>query len=178
MTDVALAGKVRFTAEMFDPKGRVKKTFSADAEVKPAAMQLVQLAWSWEDPRLWDLGKPELYTLRLTAEGAGLADCYPQRFGFREFWIEGRNLFLNGTPVRLHTAEQGKHADGWKAWDRAALRTWMESAMALADQAAETIARMARRMSDSDRRAVRDIVDRAEARFGYVPLPAWRLSGP
>lgn len=31
---------------------------------------------------------------------AGLSDDYAQSFGFREFWIEGRNYFLNGTPFR------------------------------------------------------------------------------
>jgi beta-galactosidase len=39
--------------------------------------------------------------VRLRVEGAGIRDEYPQRFGFREFWIAGRDLFLNGVPIRL-----------------------------------------------------------------------------
>jgi hypothetical protein len=33
--------------------------------------------------------------------GAGLGDEYDQPFGFREFWAEGRKLFLNGTEIHL-----------------------------------------------------------------------------
>ena len=44
---------------------------------------------------------PNLYTLRLKVNGAGLDDEYDQTFGFREFWVEGRKFFLNGTEIRL-----------------------------------------------------------------------------
>ena len=46
-------------------------------------------------------GQPNLYTLRLKVKGAGLDDEYNQEFGFREFWVEGRKFFLNGTEIRL-----------------------------------------------------------------------------
>lgn len=49
---------------------------------------------------MWNVGQPNLYTLRLEAKGAGLSDDYAQEFGFREFWIEGRKYFLNGTEFR------------------------------------------------------------------------------
>ena len=39
--------------------------------------------------------------LKLKAKGAGLDDEYAQRFGFREFWIEGRKFVLNGTEIHL-----------------------------------------------------------------------------
>ena len=47
------------------------------------------------------MGQPNLYTLRLKVTGAGLDDEYDQEFGFREFWMEGRKFFLNGTEIHL-----------------------------------------------------------------------------
>ncbi len=47
------------------------------------------------------MGQPNLYTLRLTVTGAGMDDQYDQKFGFREFWIEGRQFVLNGTVLHL-----------------------------------------------------------------------------
>ncbi len=59
---------------------------------------------SWHAPKLWDTDTPQ-NTYRVTAELAEgdrtLDAYYPVRFGFREFWIEGRDFFLNGSPVRL-----------------------------------------------------------------------------
>jgi beta-galactosidase len=45
---------------------------------------------------LWDVGQPNLYTLKLSTQGGGASDEMVQRFGFREFWVEGQKLFLNG----------------------------------------------------------------------------------
>ena len=47
------------------------------------------------------MDQPNLYTLRLTATGAGVDDQYNQQFGFREFWVEGRQFYLNGTVIHL-----------------------------------------------------------------------------
>ncbi len=52
-------------------------------------------------PACGNVGQPNLYHLRLRATGAGMDDEYAQGFGFREFWVAGRELFLNGTPIRL-----------------------------------------------------------------------------
>ncbi|MCL2488931.1 MAG: hypothetical protein FWE80_09635, partial [Oscillospiraceae bacterium] len=45
----------------------------------------------------WSMDSPALYTLALTA-GEDRKSC---RFGWREFSIAGKNLLLNGEPVRL-----------------------------------------------------------------------------
>lgn len=104
--DVELAGieqpgRVQCTAEMLDEKGAVEKTFTANATVAAKDEQTITLSWPWANPRLWDVGQPNLYRLRLKVTGAGLDDEYHQEFGFREFWVEGRELLLNGTKVRL-----------------------------------------------------------------------------
>src|SRR4051794_32058817 len=55
-----------------------------------SSQQTIALSWSWADPRLWDVAQPNLYTLRLKVKGAGE---YDQKFGVREFWIEGRQYY-------------------------------------------------------------------------------------
>lgn len=101
LAGVKQAGRAEFVAEMLDEKGGVEKTFVADAAVDAKEAQTVTLSWPWANPRLWDVSQPNLYTLRLKVRGAGLDDEYDQEFGFREFWIQGRKFFLNGTEIRL-----------------------------------------------------------------------------
>lgn len=55
----------------------------------------------WENPRLWSPDHPNLYILRTTLKTAGGTEVLDTRFGFREFWIEGKHFMLNGSPIRL-----------------------------------------------------------------------------
>ena len=59
----------------------------------------------WKPEKLWDVHTPQN---TLTAEvalvdaaGKLLDAYYPVRFGFREFWIDGRDFYLNGTRIYL-----------------------------------------------------------------------------
>ncbi len=101
LSGVTQAGPVQVVADMLNEKGEVEKSFTADAAVDAKETQTLVLSWPWDDPRLWDVGQPNLYTLRLKVKGAGLDDEYNQEFGFREFWVEGREFFLNGTVIHL-----------------------------------------------------------------------------
>ncbi len=56
---------------------------------------------AWPDPKLWSPQHPNLYVLRTTVIANGRSETIETRFGFREFWIEGREFKLNGQPVRL-----------------------------------------------------------------------------
>src|SRR5262245_7139915 len=82
-------------------KGALEKSFTADTTADAKETQTLTLSWPWANPRVWDVGQPNLYTLRLKVTGSRLDDEYDQRFGFREFWVEGRKLFLNGTEIHL-----------------------------------------------------------------------------
>jgi hypothetical protein len=59
----------------------------------------------WKPGNLWDLHTPQnIYYLQLSlldARGRLLDTSHDERFGFREFWIEGRDFFLNGTRIFL-----------------------------------------------------------------------------
>jgi beta-galactosidase len=101
LSGVKQAGRVHFVADMLNEKGAVEKSFTVDAAVEAKPTQTVTVSWPWTNPRLWDVDQPNLYTLRLTVKGAGLDDQYNQEFGFREFWVEGRQFYLNGTIIHL-----------------------------------------------------------------------------
>jgi len=113
MKKVATEGQASFTAHLLDENGKEEKSFTASSPLKAGNVQVVDLMWTWEDPRLWDYGKPNLYTLQLEVKGNGLDDMYPQQFGFREFWIEGRKFFLNGTEFRLRPRYGGGGNGGY-----------------------------------------------------------------
>jgi beta-galactosidase len=60
----------------------------------------------WKPDKLWDSHTPgNMYDVSISLlENSQLADTtLPQRFGFREFWIEGRDFYLNGTRIFLST---------------------------------------------------------------------------
>jgi beta-galactosidase/beta-glucuronidase len=56
------------------------------------------LRQSWQEPRLWSHKDPHLYHLQSTLSDG---DLLTTRFGFREFWIEGHEFFLNGKKIHL-----------------------------------------------------------------------------
>jgi len=59
----------------------------------------------WLPDKLWDINTPQnTYDLQVSLVDAGgrmLDTSWRQRFGFREFWIDGRDFFLNGTRIFL-----------------------------------------------------------------------------
>jgi beta-galactosidase/beta-glucuronidase len=62
----------------------------------------VNLESAWSDARLWSPEAPNLYRLHTRVLASEkLVDEHYQRFGFREFWIEGRNFYLNGRRLAL-----------------------------------------------------------------------------
>jgi beta-galactosidase len=66
----------------------------------------------WADPKLWDLDQPNLYDLQvdlLGPDGTLLDRTTPVRFGFREFWIDGRQLVLNGRPFHIRALDFSNH---------------------------------------------------------------------
>lgn len=101
LVDVREAGEVEVRARMINPAtGEEEKTFEATILVNAAPEQTVSVSWPWSDPRLWDVGQPELYRLLVSVKGAGLEDEFAETFGFREFWIDGRDFYLNGKLFR------------------------------------------------------------------------------
>jgi hypothetical protein len=59
----------------------------------------------WRPEKLWDTHTPQnqydVSLFLLDSAGKVLDVSHPVRFGFREFWIEGRDFYLNGTRIFL-----------------------------------------------------------------------------
>jgi len=113
LSDISQASTVDIIATLLDEKGEVEQQFTTTSRVEAKPTQTLQVAWDWANPRLWDVGQPNLYTLRLQVKGNSIDDEYDQSFGFREFWIEGRKFYLNGSEIRLRPIF---HNDAWQGW--------------------------------------------------------------
>lgn len=64
-----------------------------------------QFTVPWKPDKLWDLHTPQnQYELDLSlvdSAGRVLDTALPVRFGYREFWIDGRDFYLNGSRIHL-----------------------------------------------------------------------------
>ena len=87
-------------------QGRLLKTFkSPDFQGNIGPGNRHTFTTDWRPDKLWDIHTPEhQYDLHLSLLDAGdrvLDTGHPLRFGFREFWIEGRDYYLNGSRIHL-----------------------------------------------------------------------------
>ncbi len=101
VTGIKQAGDVSITAEMVNAEGKTEKRFKTKQQLDAEPAQRFMVTFDWPDAKRWNVQTPHLYTVQLHVEGQAIADVYPQRFGFREFWIDGREIYLNGKPFRL-----------------------------------------------------------------------------
>ncbi|HEY3332751.1 MAG TPA: glycoside hydrolase family 2 TIM barrel-domain containing protein [Capsulimonadaceae bacterium] len=68
--------------------------------IAPGASSVVTLGKDWLAPRLWSPENPIIYSSSVRVREADrVLDESTQRFGFREFWIQGRDFMLNGVPI-------------------------------------------------------------------------------
>lgn len=110
LSGVTRSGPVQLIASLLDENGKEEARFTHSTIVQATPIQRVNAWWLWSNPRLWDVNQPNLYTLRLRVRGAGLEDETATRFGFREAWVQGRDVFLNGTPFRMRPFLLTPHA--------------------------------------------------------------------
>ena len=108
--DVALQGlqpgqSYRLRAEVNDKSQKVKDVTSEPFTAADLKDGRFSFASAWKPDKLWDTHTPQnMYDLKvslLDRDGQVLDVFRPAHFGFREFWIEGRDFFLNGT--RFHS---------------------------------------------------------------------------
>ena len=89
--------------------GSSVKHFSSEPMTVPAAGGPLRFSAPWSDAELWDPEHPQnvyeaTVTLKNAANGRLLSQSLPISFGFREFWIDGRDFRLNGHKVHLRAA--------------------------------------------------------------------------
>jgi hypothetical protein len=109
--------------------GHVVKSFStSELGVAQVLDGRVAFTGSWPDAQEWDTDATEnMYSAVVTLHEPGgkvLDESLPTRFGFREFWIEGRDFYLNGRRIHfraMNIENPNQHADG--ASKASAIRT-------------------------------------------------------
>lgn len=69
----------------------------------------ITVEYELKDVRLWDVGKPELYTVRLETDEDDLID----RVGFRKIAVEGKKLILNGRPLTIKGVNRHEEHPDW-----------------------------------------------------------------
>lgn len=80
---------------------------------------------TWKPEKLWDLHAPQnVYTAHVSLlDGGGkeLDAAFPVRFGFREFWIDGRDFYLNGSRIWLSAVplDNAQVGAAWANYDGA-----------------------------------------------------------
>lgn len=102
----AVPGDYRLKAVVSDGGKPVKEFYSKPFRIQEAAARLRRsFTFPWENPKLWDTDCPEnLYCAEITLERDGNRrwdTLFPEEFGFREFWKDGRNFYLNGSIIHL-----------------------------------------------------------------------------
>ena len=79
----------------------------------------------WKPAKLWNVHTPgNMYDVQLSLVDAGskaLDVFQPVRFGFREFWIEGRDFYLNGSRITLCImgTENAQLGAAWSTYEAA-----------------------------------------------------------
>lgn len=94
--------KIALEAEIIDDENIVKTFKIGKLGIKKNSSKDIQIIEPWEDPVLWDIDNPHLYTLvaRLYEEQE-VIDTKIIKFGFREIKTEGPYFILNGSRINL-----------------------------------------------------------------------------
>ncbi|MCL2711109.1 MAG: hypothetical protein FWE95_09540, partial [Planctomycetaceae bacterium] len=100
-----------FYVRIYDSNGQQVDEFGS--HVQNEELGSISHTRKWKPDKLWDIHTPEnMYTIDVeltsheeqadrSAIGRRYDRFHPIRFGYREFWIDGRDLYLNGTRIWL-----------------------------------------------------------------------------
>jgi beta-galactosidase len=81
---------------------KIVKSFSAELSAKDVSTGELSITQKWNDPVCWSPANPHLYKARvIISSGSKTIDSRTVRFGFREIWIDGYKLILNGKRINL-----------------------------------------------------------------------------
>ena len=81
---------------------KVVKSFSGLFSETDGSNAELSITQKWTDPVCWSPENPHLYKARISiSSGKKITDSQTIRFGFREVWIDGYKLILNGKRINL-----------------------------------------------------------------------------
>jgi len=122
---LVVGAKYTLRAEIRD-HGRQVRHFVSHA-FSEADLQQGRFVFShpWKPEKLWDIIAPEnAYEFQLSlidSSGKVLDVSLPERFGFREFWIDGKDFYLNGSRIFLSAVplDNAQIGAAWANYDAA-----------------------------------------------------------
>ncbi len=128
--DVALQGlandsKYVLRANVADKERSVHEFTSKPFQGDELVDGRITFTEEWKPKKLWGVHTPQnVYRLHLSlceADGKVLDAGLPVRFGFREFWIDGRDFYLNGTRIFLSSVplDNAQVGAAWANYDAA-----------------------------------------------------------
>lgn len=105
LESLAAEGRYKLRAKISDQGRQVAEFTGATFLASDVKEGRATFTASWLPPKLWDIITPQnqydAEVSLLDASGKAVDVATPVRFGFREFWIEGRDFYLNGTRLYL-----------------------------------------------------------------------------
>ena len=104
-----------------DRGNRIREFMKEPVLTGPGKKTNILFRDKWENPHLWSHQDPYLYTMVIQLrKGDQVTDEKRFRFGFREFWIEGTNFYLNGKVFKIRRnptySLAGKSVEDIKKW--------------------------------------------------------------
>ncbi len=105
-------GDIELIAKILDEEsGKEVKELSLKGKVNGSKKQVFTISEKWDNPVLWETDNPHLYQVVVEVKDSGqiIDETFPINFGFKEMWIEGRNVLLNGKPFHFRTVHIGSH---------------------------------------------------------------------
>ena len=107
---------VRVRHSVTDPEGKVCLRFEASQTVPSGETVSVNAEGKVANPQLWDIGNPNLYTVRTEIHAGGqISDVVTERIGFRTIAIQNNRFYLNGHEVQFRGVN--KHAQNEYVWN-------------------------------------------------------------
>jgi len=125
MRDLDANGRYSLRALISDGTGNVAEFASKPFEAGALRDGRIAFTEKWNAQKLWDIHTPQnQYQVKLSlVDGGGkVVDVgTPKTFGFREFWIDGRDFHLNGTRIFLSALplDNAQVGAAWACYDGA-----------------------------------------------------------
>jgi beta-galactosidase len=118
------SGELHFT--LWDGDSLVRTLPGGWASLAPGEVKTLTFTTPWTDAIFWSPENPHQYTLEVElVEGPLAVDRIRTRFGFREVWLEGHKLYLNG--IRTNLRGDAWHYQGFVQQSKDYARNWFRA---------------------------------------------------